>query len=157
MRVIVTKTSRHSRGYLRVCNVRCITDATSTAADNRCSPMSQTPPNAIVLDRRCEPRLHAEVPIRMWGNFADGTRFDQTVCARNISLSGALLSGIGRPLRFGDLVYVEFEGQRARFRVVWSRYSGTDDLHRAAIHRQPGEPCPWAQLLQAKAKAAAAP
>ena len=118
--------------------------------------MSQPPSNALILDRRSEPRVQADVTIRLWGTFADGTRFDQAACARNISISGALLSGINQPLRFGDLVCVELDGLRARFRVVWSRYSGTAELHRAAVHRMQGEPCPWAHLLEGKAMAAAA-
>ena len=118
--------------------------------------MSQPPSNALVLDRRSEPRVQAEIPVRLWGTSVDGTPFAQVACARNISVSGALLAGILRQLRFGDLVCVELSGLRARFRVVWSRHSGTVDLHRAAIHRLQGEPCPWAHLLEGKAMAAAA-
>jgi len=45
------------------------------------------------FDRRREPRILSDLPLQVWGVDNCGERFQQSACARDISLSGALLSG----------------------------------------------------------------
>jgi len=70
----------------------------------------------------------------------------QNVVATRLSNTGALLSGITRPLRPGDLLWVEHCGRKSRFKVVWIRNSETPQLIQAAIHLMKAEPCPWAKM-----------
>lgn len=51
------------------------------------------------IDRRREPRTPTDLPRLVWGVDIQGERFMQEAHARDISLSGALLSGIDADLR----------------------------------------------------------
>lgn len=75
----------------------------------------------------------------------------QEAQARDISLSGALLSGIDADLRSGDVIGVLCGKKKARFRVVWTRYDDDGDRMQVAIHRMEAEECPWAELLNEEA------
>jgi hypothetical protein len=69
--------------------------------------------------------------------------FTEQVVATSISRSGALLSGISRHVRLGDIIWVEHRGKKSRFKVVWVRDSESLQLIQAAIHLLERERCPW--------------
>lgn len=99
------------------------------------------------IDRRREPRTDADLGLMVWGVDTRGDRFLQEARARNISLSGALLTGLDAELRSGDVIGILYAGKKARFRVVWIRASGTSDKVQAAVHRFATDECPWKELL----------
>jgi hypothetical protein len=100
-----------------------------------------------MLDRRREPRTPIDLPLQVWGVDIKGERFLQTARARDISLSGALLSGLETDLRSGDVIGILYAGKKARFRVIWLRYDGDGDKMLVAVHRVAADPCPWQDLL----------
>jgi hypothetical protein len=100
------------------------------------------------IDRRRETRTIADLAVTIWGVDTQGERFLQVASARDISLSGALLSGVDADLRSGDFVGVLYAGRKARFRVVWTRYDGTGDKMQVALHRIDPDACPWQELLE---------
>ncbi len=77
------------------------------------------------IDRRSETRAPAELGVTIWGVDTKGDRFLQEARAREISLSGALLTGLDVELRSGDVVGILYANRKARFRVVWVSYIGT--------------------------------
>ena len=77
-----------------------------------------------IIDRRREPRTDADLSLMVWGVDTRGDRFLQEAHAREISLSGALLSGLDAELRSGDVIGILYAGKKARYRVVWVRESG---------------------------------
>jgi hypothetical protein len=107
-------------------------------------------------DRRREPRIKADLPIQVWGVDTWGERFLQQAHARDISLSGALVSGLDSELRSGDVIGILYAGKQARYRVVWVRHSGSADKVQAAVHRFAPDECPWKDLLAEEQAAAAA-
>lgn len=102
-----------------------------------------------MIERRSEHRFSTNISLSVWGVDTKGERFLQQVHARDISLSGALLSGLDLDLRSGDMIGVLYAGKKARYRVVWIRYDGTGDKMEAAVHRIAADPCPWIDLLPA--------
>src|SRR5437899_9764919 len=72
-------------------------------------------------DRRRESRMDADLALLIWGVDTRGERFMQEARARDISLSGALLSGLEIELRSGDVIGILYAGKKARYRVVWVR------------------------------------
>jgi len=100
------------------------------------------------IDRRHEPRTVADLALIVWGLDTKGERFLQEARAQDISLSGAMISGIDADLRSGDVVGILYAGRKARFRVVWVRYDCTGDKMLAAVHRLETDECPWRDLLQ---------
>lgn len=103
--------------------------------------------NIRTVDRRREPRWPADLQVLVWGVDTTGEGFLQEARAREISLSGALLSGLDADLRSGDVVGVVYGKKKARYRVVWIRYDGTGDKMQVAVHRMEADECPWLDLL----------
>jgi hypothetical protein len=99
------------------------------------------------IDRRREPRTDVDLTLTVWGVDTRGDRFLQEARAREISLSGALLSGLDADLRSGDVIGILYGGNKARYRIVWVRESGNGLKVQAAVHRIPPDECPWQELL----------
>jgi hypothetical protein len=99
------------------------------------------------IDRRSEPRRQADFSVTVWGVDTRGERFLQEARACDISISGALLSGIEVDLRCGDVIGILYQGRKARYRVVWVRCDDRGDKIQAAIHRIEPDACPWQELL----------
>ena len=107
-----------------------------------------------MIERRREFRTETYLPLRVWGIDTTGERFLQEARARDISLSGALLSHLDADLRSGDLIGVFYAGRSARFRVVWVSYRENGGKVQVAIQRVAADECPWRNLLQSTESAA---
>jgi hypothetical protein len=77
------------------------------------------------MDRRRHPRVTVLLPIRLWGVDAHAQPFMQTASARNISSHGAVIRGLSRQIRLGEILEVQFGEEKAQFRVVWVGKLGT--------------------------------
>jgi hypothetical protein len=100
-----------------------------------------------MIERRHEPRTKLDLALQVWGIDGKGEQFLQEAHARDISLSGALLSGLDLDLRSGDVIGVLYEGKSARYRVVWIRYDAAGEKMQVAVHRIAADACPWLDLL----------
>jgi hypothetical protein len=98
-------------------------------------------------ERRRETRKSIDLPLTVWGVDTKGEQFLQEVRARDISLSGALLSGLDVDLTSGDVIGILHAGRKARYRVIWIRYDESGDKLQAAVHRVAADACPWLNLL----------
>lgn len=103
--------------------------------------------NVRRVDRRREARFPSNLQVTVWGVNTKGERFLQDASARDISLSGALLSGLDAELRSGDVVGVLYSGKKARYRVVWLRHSDGAEKIQAAVQRIETDICPWIDVL----------
>lgn len=109
-----------------------------------------------MTERRSEPRVPVnDLPIQIWGTDNYGMPFMQQAFARNLSVRGALLVGIEHELRSGDLIGVQHQGKRARYRIIWiGFFAGGRNLTEIAIHKLDGDECPWKEELFRQASAA---
>ena len=98
-------------------------------------------------DRRSEPRVSVDLSVQVCGIDADGRRFEQTAAAKNISLRGALLVGLGRTLRSGDLIKIQLGDASARFQVVWVSPDTLAGKLKVAVQRIEADPCIWADKI----------
>jgi hypothetical protein len=99
------------------------------------------------IDRRREPRKTIDIGLYAWSVEIKGERFLQPVRARDISMSGALLSGFETDLRSGDVIGILYLGREARFRVIWVHYDQNGNRMQAAVQRIEPDTCPWLSLL----------
>ena len=99
------------------------------------------------FDRRQEPRWPANLQVMVWGVDIQGERFLQEAQARDISLSGALLTGLDADLKSGDVIGILYGKKKARYRVVWIRYDAGGEKMQVAVHRMSADECPWRELL----------
>jgi PilZ domain-containing protein len=97
--------------------------------------------------QRPDPRINTDLPVRVWGMSANGQTFNQHVRARNISGSGALLSGLEHELKVGDVIGVQYENQKSRCKVVWIMDCGPIQKFQAGVQIVSGQDCPWKSQL----------
>ena len=95
------------------------------------------------MEHRHEPRKNERLVVTVDGRDKTGHFFNEQVVASRISKSGALLSGLSRHVRLGDVISVAYGGKKSRFKVVWLRDSESHHLIQAAIHLMKAESCPW--------------
>jgi len=100
---------------------------------------------------RPEPRLATDLSVRVFGMGTDGHAFSQNARARNISQQGALLSGLEHPLAVGDVIGVQYDSRKARFRVVWVIDAGAIQKLQVGIEMMDGQQSPWRAELEAVA------
>lgn len=105
------------------------------------------------MSERPEPRIKADLAVRVWGMGKDGHPFFQSAAARNISSEGALLSGLEQQLTAGDTIGVQYGDKKARFRVVWVIDGGTTHKIQAGVQLLADQQIPWRQELTAPAPA----
>jgi hypothetical protein len=101
-----------------------------------------------MAEHRREPRLQVELAVKISGRDVSGKLFNESVVASSISGGGALLSGMARKLRAQDLIWVEYQKRKARFRIVWVRASEGEHKTQAAVQRLENEDCPWRDLVR---------
>ena len=97
--------------------------------------------------QRPDPRISADLSVRVWGMSANGRTFNQHVRARNISGSGALFSGLENELRVGDVVGVQYNERKSRCRVIWVMDTGPLQKIHAGVQIVAGQDCPWQSEL----------
>jgi hypothetical protein len=100
------------------------------------------------MDKRPEARVPMVIVVRVWGMDSDGRPFFQNVNATNLSSEGALLSGISHPLKAGDVIGVQHEEKKARFKVVWVIDGGVARQIEAGVQILPGQQSPWRELTK---------
>ena len=83
------------------------------------------------------------MPVRVWGVDADALPFMQLASVRNISSNGAVVQGICRRIRPGEILEVQLGEEKAQFRVVWVGRMGTPREGEIGIESLVSEPCLW--------------
>ena len=100
------------------------------------------------MSEKPEPRLHVELPIRVFGMGADGRPFLNQAQARNISHRGAKISGLEAHLKAGDVIAVQVGDIKARCKVIWVVDAGPAQRIEIGVNLIEGQPCPWEKELQ---------
>lgn len=109
-----------------------------------------------MAEQRPEPRVDTDLSVRVFGMDSNGKPLNQHAHARNISSNGALLSGIEQPLKVGDIIGVQLDQKKARFRVVWVVDAGGIEKNQVGLKMQDGQQCPWKEALAKQAQPDAA-
>ncbi|HTS70438.1 MAG TPA: PilZ domain-containing protein [Terriglobia bacterium] len=106
------------------------------------------------MDRRRNPRVTALLPVRVWGVDAHSQPFMQLVRVKNISHGGAVVQGMRRRVRPGEILEVQSGAEKAQFRVVWVGSLGSRREGEIGIQSLPSEPDIWELELHACAQTA---
>lgn len=95
------------------------------------------------MDRRRETRVDTALPVRIWGVDSYSRPFMQLASVRNISSLGAVLQNVRSQIKPGEIVDVQYDGQKAQFRVIWAGQPGTMEAGEVGLQRLPEEPYIW--------------
>lgn len=98
------------------------------------------------------PRATLELKVRVWGMGANNQPFFQNAFAQNISATGACIYGIEPELKVGDVIGVQYEGKKARCKVVWVVDAGALKKTQAGVQLVAEQECPWTAALPSDMK-----
>ena len=73
---------------------------------------------------RRELRKDVALTVRIFGTDANGHVFSEIVSTVNVSLEGAMLRGVDRPVKAGEIIGLTYGKNKARFRVQWAGEPG---------------------------------
>lgn len=88
------------------------------------SGMAATPSVSSPRVERREKRLHVAVPVKLFLE-ADSANY-QLCCTYEITLVGARLVAVSGVTKVGQVVWVQRQSRRARYKVIWIGEAGTD-------------------------------
>src|SRR6202163_4089583 len=95
------------------------------------------------MDRRRNPRVKAQLPVRIWGVDAHDLPFMQLASVKNLSSSGVVVQGIRRQIKPGEILEVQLDDEKAQFRVIWTGMQGTGSAGELGLQSLASEPCLW--------------
>src|ERR1700745_2765424 len=98
------------------------------------------------------PRAALDLKVKVWGMGANNQPFFQNAMAQNISATGACIYGIEPELKVGDVIGVQYEGKKARCKVIWVVDAGALKKTQAGVQLVQDQDCPWAAALPAEMK-----
>jgi len=99
------------------------------------------------MDRRRSPRVGAHLPVRVWGVDAHDLPFMQLASVKNLSGTGAVIHGMRRQMRPGEILEVQMDREKTQFRVVWTGMPGTQAAGEIGLQRLVSEPYLWGVAL----------
>ena len=99
------------------------------------------------MDRRRNPRVAAHLPVRIWGVDAHDLPFMQLASVKNLSSTGAVIQGMRRQIKPGEILEVQFDEEKAQFRVIWTGAHCTHSAGELGLQRLASEPCLWGVAL----------
>jgi len=93
------------------------------------------------------PRTTLDLKVKVWGMGANGQPFFQNAMAQNISATGACLYGIEPELKVGDVIGVQYEGKKARCKVIWMVDAGALKKTQVGVQLVMDQDCTWTAAL----------
>lgn len=95
-----------------------------------------------MVEHRHDRRLQTDLSVRIGGRGRKRQSVRGNHRGKYISGGGALLSGMAREVKPGDVVWVEYHNRKVRFRVVWLSAPAMGQEIRAAVERLENKECP---------------
>ena len=95
------------------------------------------------MDRQRQTRVETALPVRIWGVDTYSRPFMQLASVRIFSSLNAVLQNVRAQIRPGEILDVQYDGQRAQFRVLWAGRPGTDEEGVVGLERLSEEPHIW--------------
>jgi hypothetical protein len=99
------------------------------------------------VDCSLAPILGPILPIQIWGTDARGSIFRQSVSARDVSETGALLDGLKQKLDVGDLIGVKYHHNRAHVRITGIEEVASGQSSLCSVQLMDSATCPWKDVL----------
>lgn len=92
---------------------------------------------------RRQSRKEVALSVRVYGTDTNGRPFSDCVSTVNVSLEGAMIEGLNRPIRVGEVIGLSYGKNKARFRVQWVGQPGTVQHGRMGIQSVVPGNCVW--------------
>jgi hypothetical protein len=93
------------------------------------------------------PRTTLDLKVRVWGMGSNDQPFFQNAVAQNISATGACIYGLEQQLKVNDVIGVQYEGKKARCKVMWVTDAGGLKKTQVGVQLVADQDCPWLAVL----------
>ena len=90
-----------------------------------------------------EQRKQVALTVRIFGTDSTGHVFSDSVSTVNVSFEGAMITGVHRPIKPGEIIGLTYGKNKARFRVQWVGEPGTPNQGRMGIQSVMPTSCIW--------------
>ncbi len=109
---------------------------------------SQEKSAAIAADQRQEPRLHLAVSVKV---SSDAKGIDwQSCCTYEISLLGARIAALAGIKQVGQVIWLQRQNRRARYRVAWIGETGTSQAGQVGVETMEPANVIWENEIKAR-------
>jgi PilZ domain len=98
-------------------------------------------------------RATLDLRVRVWGMGANNQPFHQNANAQNVSITGACICGLEQELKIGDVIGVQYESKKARFKVIWVMEAGGLKKIQTGVQLVADQDCPWLDKLPPEMRA----
>src|SRR5579859_6627521 len=98
------------------------------------------------------PRATLDLKVKVWGMGSNNQPFFQNAIAQNISATGACVYGIEPDLKVGDVIGIQYEGKKARCKVIWVVDAGALKKTQVGLQLVQDQDCPWTSALPLEMK-----
>jgi hypothetical protein len=95
------------------------------------------------MDRRRKSRVNVLLSVKVWGVDAYSIPFTQLARLRNISQGGAVVLGLGRTIRAGEVLEVQYEDETTQMRVIWVGKPNTHNAGEIGVQQVASQECIW--------------
>jgi hypothetical protein len=95
------------------------------------------------MDRRRKSRVDVLLSVKVWGVDAHSVPFSQLARLRNVSEGGAVLTGVGRSVRAGEVLDVQYGDEKTQMRVIWVGKVGSPNAGEIGVQQLPMEAPIW--------------
>jgi len=100
-------------------------------------------PPTTNMDRRQKLRVETALPVRIWGLDAQYLPFTELAQVKNISSSGAVLQGVSRRLRAGEVLEMQYGQEKIEVRVIWMGKNGSSSEGLVGVQHLPSQAHIW--------------
>jgi hypothetical protein len=95
------------------------------------------------MDRRRKSRVNVSLSVKVWGVDANSVPFSQLARLRNVSEGGAVLTGVGRSVRAGEVLDIQYGEETTHMRVVWVGKPSSHNAGEIGVQQLPYEAPIW--------------
>jgi hypothetical protein len=95
------------------------------------------------MDRRRKSRVSVPLSVRVWGVDAHSVPFTHLGRLRNVSEGGAVLTGIARTVRAGEVLDVQYGEEKTQMRVIWVGKPNSPNSGEIGVQQLPTEAPIW--------------
>lgn len=107
-----------------------------------------SPSPSPAVDKRQEQRLHIAVPVKIFPDVRSVESY--TCCTYEVSLVGARLASLPAVTTVGQVIWMQRQNRRARYKVIWIGQEGTSQAGQIGVESmEPGNVI-WESEIKAR-------
>lgn len=110
-------------------------------------PLNSASPS-LTVDKRQEQRIHIAVPVKIFPDIRSVESY--TCCTYEVSLVGARLASLPAVTKVGQVIWMQRQNRRARYKVIWIGQEGTSQAGQIGVESMEPANVIWESEIKAR-------